>query len=299
MSEIATDVDFESLVVDFLAFLELERGLSRNTLSAYRSDLDQFGAWLQRGDITLLDAAPEDLTAFFDMLARGDGGQPPSAPATLARKVACLRSLYRHLRREGLIARDPAAELRGPRATRRLPNVLTRQDVAPSDRSAARREPARAARPRGPRADVRVRPALVRDDREGRGRRTSTSNRGSSTSPERVRRSGPCPFGGAAQRAVRDYLVRARPAASGRPGGGGALRELARGPSSRARVSTRSSRATPPQRASPGESARTLCATARDPHARRRAATCARCRRCSATPILRRRSSTPICPRST
>ena len=39
---------YEHLVLDFLAYLEFERGLSRNTLEAYRSDLLQFGDWLQR-----------------------------------------------------------------------------------------------------------------------------------------------------------------------------------------------------------------------------------------------------------
>ena len=38
---------FEHLVLDFLAYLEFERGLSRNTLDAYRSDLLQYGAYLQ------------------------------------------------------------------------------------------------------------------------------------------------------------------------------------------------------------------------------------------------------------
>ena len=39
---------FEHHVLDFLAYLEFERGLSRNTLEAYRSDLLQFGAYLDR-----------------------------------------------------------------------------------------------------------------------------------------------------------------------------------------------------------------------------------------------------------
>jgi integrase/recombinase XerD len=54
----------------------------------------------------------------------------PAAAATVGRKVACLRSFYRHLRREGLIEHDPAAELHGPRKTQRLPRVLTRGEVA-------------------------------------------------------------------------------------------------------------------------------------------------------------------------
>ncbi|HEY8584026.1 MAG TPA: site-specific integrase, partial [Capillimicrobium sp.] len=47
---------FEHLVLDFLAYLELERGLSRNTLEAYRSDLLQFGAWSAKRGVSVLDA---------------------------------------------------------------------------------------------------------------------------------------------------------------------------------------------------------------------------------------------------
>ena len=51
-------------------------------------------------------------------------------PRRSARKVACLRSFYRHLRREGVIEHDPTAELRGPRKPQRLPRVLSRDEVA-------------------------------------------------------------------------------------------------------------------------------------------------------------------------
>ena len=47
---------FEHLVLDFLAYLEFERGLSRNTLDAYRSDLLQFGRFLEERELSALDA---------------------------------------------------------------------------------------------------------------------------------------------------------------------------------------------------------------------------------------------------
>jgi len=121
---------FEHLVLDFLAYLEFERGLSRNTLDAYRSDLQQFGAHLERTGGDALTAGPDELAAFVAALAEGDGGRPPVAPATLQRKVACLRSFYRHLRRAELIEQDPTGELRAPRQDRRLPEVLSREEVA-------------------------------------------------------------------------------------------------------------------------------------------------------------------------
>jgi len=118
------------MTLDFLAYLELERGLSRNTLQAYRSDLLQFGEYLDRRGLNVLEVSHGDLATFLSELAAGVEERPPVAAATLQRKAACLRSFYRHLRREGAIEHDPTAELRGPPKSQRLPRVLTREEVA-------------------------------------------------------------------------------------------------------------------------------------------------------------------------
>src|SRR5579862_8580360 len=102
----------QDLLLDFLGYLELERGLSRNTLEAYRSDLQQFGEFLDRRHVSPVELTPADLAQFLSELAEGRNGRRGCAPATLQRKVACLRSFYRHLRREQLIDHDPARELR-------------------------------------------------------------------------------------------------------------------------------------------------------------------------------------------
>jgi integrase/recombinase XerD len=120
----------ERLTLDFLAYLELERGLSRNTLHAYQSDLAQLGGFLTRRGVSPLAAQHGDLAAFLSELAAGGQDRAPVAAATLQRKAACLRSFYRHLRREGLIEHDPTADLRGPPKTKRLPKVLSREEVA-------------------------------------------------------------------------------------------------------------------------------------------------------------------------
>jgi integrase/recombinase XerD len=118
------------LTLDFLAYLELERGLSRNTLEAYRSDLQQYGQFLDRRAVDPLEVRPADLTAFVSELAAGREGRSAVAPATLQRKIACLRSFYRHLRREQILEHDPTSELRPPRSRGRLPRVLSRDEVA-------------------------------------------------------------------------------------------------------------------------------------------------------------------------
>src|SRR6059058_1591455 len=121
---------FEHHVLDFLAYLEYERGLSRNTLEAYRSDLLQLGDYLQRARVDVLDARHEHLAGFLSELAAGAEDRRPVAAATLQRKAACLRSFYRHLRRESVVEHDPTADLRAPKKSQRLPHVLSRDEVA-------------------------------------------------------------------------------------------------------------------------------------------------------------------------
>jgi integrase/recombinase XerD len=120
---------FEHLVLDFLAYLEFERGLSRNTLEAYRGDLLQFGRLLAERHVSGLEATPADVADFLTQLATGDSEHRPASPATIHRKSACLRSFYRHRRREGLRDSDPTATLSAPRRSRKLPQVLTRGEV--------------------------------------------------------------------------------------------------------------------------------------------------------------------------
>ena len=120
---------YEHLVLDFLAYLEFERGLSRNTLEAYRGDLLQLGRFLAERQRSAIEATPADISDFLTRLAAGDDEHRPASPATIHRKSACLRSFYRHLRREGLRDSDPTASLSAPRRSRKLPQVLTRGEV--------------------------------------------------------------------------------------------------------------------------------------------------------------------------
>jgi integrase/recombinase XerD len=120
---------FDQVVLDFLTDLEQERGLARNTVDAYRSDLVQFGAFLAHHGRDALAVKHAELAAFIDELANSRAGTTPLAAATLQRKIACLRSFYRHLQRSGMIERNPASELSAPRLATRRPQSLSRQDI--------------------------------------------------------------------------------------------------------------------------------------------------------------------------
>ena len=132
----------EQLLADFLGYLEFERGLSRNTLDAYRTDLLQLEQYLASNHFNVLTVGHTELAGFLTALATATADRPPVAAATLQRKAACLRSFYRHLRREGVIAHDPTADLRGPRKTQKLPEVLTRDEVLRLLRSPTGKTPA-------------------------------------------------------------------------------------------------------------------------------------------------------------
>ena len=197
------------LTLDFSGYLELERGLSRNTLEAYSRDLSQFGAFLEARGVDPLEARPDDLRDFVSRLADGGEGRPPAAPATLQRKIACLRSFYRFLRREAMVEHDAAAQLHAPKLGARLPKVLSRDEVARLLSSPKGTEPA-ALRDRalletmyacGLRASEGVALTLTDVDLEAGMLRATGKG-----SKERI-----VPVGRAAIRALEAYLARGRP----------------------------------------------------------------------------------------
>ncbi len=128
-STAAASPRFEHLLLDFLAHLELERGLSRNTLNAYRTDLLQYGSWLAENGRDPLDVTPDAVAGFVAGLSVNEDGRR-LAPATVHRKTAALRAFYRHLRREDLLTDDPTVGLVTPRRAKKLPNVLNQAEVS-------------------------------------------------------------------------------------------------------------------------------------------------------------------------
>ena len=162
---------FEHLVLDFLAYLEFERGLSRNTLEAYRSDLFQYGRFLAERRRVGARRRERRRGRLPDRAGRRrrQRRHRPRRPRSTAR-AACLRSFYRHLRREGYATRT-----RWPRSSAHGAGASCRR-CSPAERWAScwrrRRAPTRrAARPRAARADVCLRAARLGGDRDRGGRR--------------------------------------------------------------------------------------------------------------------------------
>jgi integrase/recombinase XerD len=112
-------------VAGFLGTLQAERGVSRHTLAAYRRDLADFDRFLARGGHRLTDVRADNVVSYLEH-ARARGLKP----ASIARRLAAVRGLYRHLVREDAVTRDPTEHLDTPRAGRPLPKTLTREAAA-------------------------------------------------------------------------------------------------------------------------------------------------------------------------
>jgi len=114
----------ETQIELFLDMLAAERGARPNTLSAYRSDLDEFNSHLTTRGSRIADATTDDIRSYLSNLSRRG-----LAPASVARKLSAVRQLYRFLYAEGHRGDDPAAILEGPKRGRALPKVLSVSDV--------------------------------------------------------------------------------------------------------------------------------------------------------------------------
>lgn len=100
----------------------MERGLSANTLQAYRSDLQHFQLWHNDRGGRLCGADSADVLAFL-------GAQGGRSVRTVARRLSALRRLFQYLVRTGRINTDPTAVVESPRLGRSLPNSLTESEV--------------------------------------------------------------------------------------------------------------------------------------------------------------------------
>jgi integrase/recombinase XerD len=116
----------DGAIDDYLLHLKVERRLRPNSLAAYAQDLRELAAFLgvQVGDPTPVQAIkPQHLVAWLSHLSR------TLASRSQARRLVALRGLFRHLRETGALSVDPCQGLSAPRLAKKLPTLLTRDEV--------------------------------------------------------------------------------------------------------------------------------------------------------------------------
>ena len=114
----------EELVDRFLDAIWMERGLSQNTLGAYRADLMTLSRSLAETDKSIESAEKADLLAFI--AGRVEGG---AKPRSTARQLSSFRRFFRYIMREGMRDTDPTADIEMPRIGRSLPKTLSEDEV--------------------------------------------------------------------------------------------------------------------------------------------------------------------------
>jgi integrase/recombinase XerD len=119
-----TQSNSEELVDKFLDAIWMERGLSANTLGAYRADLMTLWRCLSEHDVRIEDAEKSDLLAFI--ARRVESG---AKPRSTARQLSSFRRFFRYIMREGMRDNDPTADIEMPRIGRSLPKTLTEDEV--------------------------------------------------------------------------------------------------------------------------------------------------------------------------
>ncbi len=115
----------ERLLKEFIYFLSVEKGLSSNTLESYQRDLRKFFLFLRGKNINEIVKISRIIITDFLMEQREKG----LAPSTLTRNLASIRSFYQFLLKEQIITENPAVELETPRAEKKLPKVLSFNEI--------------------------------------------------------------------------------------------------------------------------------------------------------------------------
>ena len=108
------------IIAQYLEYLELEKGLSQNTIDAYRRDLSEFA--LDNDDINSIDRIK--INSHIRNLR-----EKKLAPTSIIRKVASLRGFFKWATSFGVIDKNPAATLEQPKTPQRLPKVISAKEI--------------------------------------------------------------------------------------------------------------------------------------------------------------------------
>jgi integrase/recombinase XerD len=117
-------MEISATIASFVVHVKVEKGLSPNTVSAYRRDLVKFEGFAKKRKLTLEAVTRDDLVDFLASLYRGN-----LESRTVARHLVTLRNFFRFAQMEELISTDPSINLESPKIRRSLPGYLRLEDV--------------------------------------------------------------------------------------------------------------------------------------------------------------------------
>ncbi|MDT5272561.1 MAG: integrase/recombinase XerD [Acidobacteriota bacterium] len=112
------------LIREYLSFLQVEKGLSKNSLESYRRDLTRLRAHAEAARHAPHLLSKVDLTQFIMSLTR-EG----LAPRSVGRTLSAVRGFYRFLLLDGHVKADPTADIMAPHGGQKLPRFLSQEEV--------------------------------------------------------------------------------------------------------------------------------------------------------------------------
>jgi integrase/recombinase XerD len=112
------------LVKEFLAYIQVEKGLARHTLESYARDLTRLEAWANKAGKAVSELTRQDLRKWIASLSR-EG----LAPSSVARAVSATRGFFRFLMLDGHLKRQPTEDLDTPQGFAHLPRFLTEDEI--------------------------------------------------------------------------------------------------------------------------------------------------------------------------
>jgi integrase/recombinase XerD len=117
-------MEISPAITSFLTHVRVEKGLSTNTVAAYRRDLLKFEAFAKKRKLSLEDARRDDLVDFLSSLYH-----QKLESRTVARHLVTLRNFFRFAQVKEMITEDPSVNLESPKIRRSLPGYLRLQEV--------------------------------------------------------------------------------------------------------------------------------------------------------------------------
>jgi integrase/recombinase XerD len=117
-------MDISAVISSFLTHVRVEKGLSANTVSAYKRDLKKFEEFTRKRKLTLESVGRDDLVDFLAGLYR-----QKLESRTVARQLVTLRNFLRFAQVQELISEDPSINLESPKIRRHLPGYLRLEEV--------------------------------------------------------------------------------------------------------------------------------------------------------------------------
>jgi integrase/recombinase XerD len=115
----------EALVQNFVDFLEKDKRLSLNTLQSYRRDIEQYFSYLHEINLQNIANSNKTTVIAYLMYLQKKG----RATSTISRNLASIRSFYQYIAKKKLIDQDPTAELESPKVEKKLPQILSTEEV--------------------------------------------------------------------------------------------------------------------------------------------------------------------------